>query len=96
MVGRCEMELVDAEEDIGIIVFCPGCKQEVVTSCLLRLNQLPPTKEPASPASSPGEHQPQPDRLCLGPPAKVSGHASREAVRTVLSLGSQRGNLKIW
>lgn len=54
MGGRCEMELVDAEEDIGITVFCPGCKQEAVTSCLLRLNQLPPTKGPAPPASLQG------------------------------------------
>lgn len=77
MGGRCEMELVDAEETIEITVFCPCCKQEAVTSCLLRLNQLPPTKGLAPLASSPGVHQLQPDGLCLGPLARVSGQASR-------------------
>ena len=53
---RCEMEPVDAEEDVGITASCPSFKQEaIIASCLLRLNQLPPRKGPAtSSAASPG------------------------------------------
>ena len=50
------MELVDAEGDVGITASCPSFKQEaIIASCLLRLNQLPPRKGPAtSSAASPG------------------------------------------
>lgn len=51
------MELVDAEADTGITVFCPTFKQEAGTSCLLRLYQLPPTQGPRL-------YQLQPASLC--------------------------------
>jgi len=101
---RCEMELGNAEEDVGITATGAVWPEGDVRWSWVMLKRMLESLLPAAAKKRAsrlfclisGMHQPQSAGLSLHHPARESGQAARWAFRVVVSMEGQRESLKVW